>query len=58
MNAVRIGQLGLGTVGGGTLELLARNMGCSKERVRQIETNAIRKLRNSLTGQGFKAYLS
>lgn len=41
-----------------TLELLARNMGCSKERVRQIETNAIRKLRNSLTGQGFKAYLS
>ena len=41
-----------------TLEELGREMGFSKERIRQIECNALRKLRNTEQIKHLKDYLS
>lgn len=40
-----------------TLEVLARRLNCSKEHVRQVEKQALRKLRNNKDNRHLKAYL-
>jgi len=40
-----------------TFEEIARILGISKERVRQIEAQAIKKLKNPLTGKKLRDYL-
>jgi len=40
-----------------TLEEIAQKLGITRERVRQIEQNALKKLRNPRVGRKLKAYL-
>ncbi|NBK99117.1 MAG: hypothetical protein EOM50_14070 [Erysipelotrichia bacterium] len=45
------------TVGDFTLEEIAKTMGITRERVRQIETSAIKKIKNPKIGRKLKNYL-
>jgi len=50
-------RFGLGQAGGHTLEEIAKRFALSRERIRQIEAEALRKLRRPLRGRHLKAFV-